>query len=191
MFHDRNERCFGKKTTKRSQYSFWIRPQHENMNSKWFYYWSHAHQNQADWETLWPNLQLLSLVLLNVMWWYAAKRPGYFFYLESYKSNENGLGFTNLLIFVLSLYDLSEPRTLGWPLPRVTSILTQGWCRHLTQWWRRQLEQKMTLGTLVRGTIQLMLFVGGKAFLQKEQKPSVCLHCLLTSIKTMKCFEES
>lgn len=123
MFHDRNERCFGKKTTKRSQYSFWIRPQHENMNSKWFYYWSHAHQNQADWETLWPNLQLLSLVLLNVMWWYAAKRPGYFFYLESYKSNENGLGFTNLLIFVLSLYDLSEPRTLGWPLPRVTSFL--------------------------------------------------------------------
>lgn len=129
MFHDINERCFGKKNRKRSQYSFWIRPQQENMNSKWVYYWSHVHQSQVDWETLWSNLWLLSLLLLNVMWWYAAKRLGYFSYLEFYKSDENGLGFTNPLIFALSLYDLSEPQTSGWPLSGVTFSLTERWCR--------------------------------------------------------------
>lgn len=84
----------GRGNRKRSQYSFWIRPQHENAYSKWIYYWSHIHQSRGDRETLWPNLQLLSLLLLNVIWGCAA-RPGYFPSWEFYKYDENGLGFPN------------------------------------------------------------------------------------------------
>lgn len=43
---------------------------------------------------LWPNLQLLSLLLLNVIWGCAA-RPGYFSSLGFYKSDGNGLVFPN------------------------------------------------------------------------------------------------
>lgn len=126
------------------QYSFWIRAQHENMNSKWVYYWGHVHQSQLDWETFWPNLQLLSLLLLNVMCCWAAKRPGYFSHLEFLKSDINGLGFKSPLIFALSLYDLSEPQTSGWPLSGVTFTLIGWWCTATAtrKWggtsWRRE-----------------------------------------------------
>lgn len=110
------------------QYSFWIRPQHENMNSKWVYSWRHVHQSQLDCETFWPNLQLLSLLLLNVMCWWAARTPGYFSHLEFFKSDVNSLGLKTPLVFALSLYDFSEPQISGWPLSGVTLTLTGWWC---------------------------------------------------------------
>lgn len=140
MFHDINERCFWKKTRETvfllDKASAWKHEQQMSLLLKT------CHQSQLDWETFWPNLQLLSLPLLNVMLWWAARRPGYFSHLEFFKSDVNSLGFKTSLIFTLSLYDLSEPQTSGWGDLHSYKVMVQShrkWGGTSWRWWSQGL----------------------------------------------------